>query len=47
MGIGSIPPSWLERLELCDVIERLAIDLNAIASGTLALPQAWDAYPGH
>ena len=47
MGIGSIPPSWLERLELRDVIERLAIDLNAIASGTLALPQAWDAYPGH
>jgi ADP-ribosylglycohydrolase len=47
MGIGSIPPSWLERLELRDVIERLAIDLNATASGTLALPQAWDAYPGH
>jgi ADP-ribosyl-[dinitrogen reductase] hydrolase len=46
-GVESIPSSWLEKLELRDVIVRLAIDLNAIASGTLASPQAWDAYPGN
>ncbi len=46
-GVGAIPQNWLKRLELREAIERLATDLNAIASGTLALPQAWDAYPGH
>jgi ADP-ribosyl-[dinitrogen reductase] hydrolase len=46
-GVGAIPDSWLQRLELREAIERLAIDLDAVASGALALPEAWDAYPGH
>jgi ADP-ribosylglycohydrolase len=46
-GVDAIPHTWLEELELRDAIERLAIDLNAIASGELTWPQAWEAYPGN
>jgi ADP-ribosyl-[dinitrogen reductase] hydrolase len=46
-GVDAIPHAWLEKLELRDAIERLAIDLNAIASGAITWPQAWEAYPGN
>jgi ADP-ribosylglycohydrolase len=46
-GVDAIPHTWLDELELRDVIERLAIDLNAIASGKLSWPQVWEAYPGN
>jgi ADP-ribosylglycohydrolase len=46
-GVNAIPHTWLQELELRDVIERLAIDLNAIASGKLRWPQACEAYPGN
>jgi len=44
-GVDAIPHAWFEELELGDVIERLAIDLDAIPSGKLSWPQAWEAYP--
>jgi ADP-ribosyl-[dinitrogen reductase] hydrolase len=46
-GVDAIPHTWLEELELRSVIERLAIDLNALVSGKLTWPQACEAYPGN
>ena len=46
-GVNTIPHTWLEKLELRDAIERLAVDLNVIASGTVTWRQAWEAYPGN
>jgi ADP-ribosylglycohydrolase len=46
-GFDAIPSTWLEELELREEIERLATDLNAIASGTVTWQQAWEAYPGN
>lgn len=45
-GRASIPQNWLDELEMCDEIERLAADLYAIAAGEMSAEIAWGAYPG-
>ena len=33
MGFGSIPDRWIQRLELIDTIEEIALDLNRSRTG--------------
>ena len=33
MGFGSIPDRWIQRLELIDTIEKIALDLNRSRTG--------------
>jgi hypothetical protein len=33
MGFGSIPDTWIQRLELIDTIEEIALDLNRSRTG--------------
>jgi len=46
LGVRSIPIGWLNELELRAEIDRIAADLEAIASGQMTSEQAWEAYPG-
>ena len=43
LGKGAIPERWLQRLELADVIERVAADL---ATGFEETDEWWKRYPG-
>jgi len=44
-GVEAIPMHWLDRLELHDVIERLATDLDAVRRRSVRLDQIKQAYP--
>jgi ADP-ribosyl-[dinitrogen reductase] hydrolase len=46
-GVAEIPARWLNRLEMCTAIERMALDIDAVASGRMTASEAWNAYPGH
>jgi ADP-ribosyl-[dinitrogen reductase] hydrolase len=46
-GIEEIPARWLNRLEICTAIERMALDIDAVRSGRMTSSEAWNAYPGH
>jgi ADP-ribosylglycohydrolase len=46
-GVAEIPARWLNRLELCTAIERMALDMDAITSGRMTSNEAWNAYAGH
>ena len=45
-GVAEIPRDWLQQLELCTAIERIALDIDAITSGRMSSDEAWNAYPG-
>jgi ADP-ribosylglycohydrolase len=45
-GITAIPGRWLNRLEICTAIERMALDIDAITSGRMDSSEAWNSYPG-
>jgi ADP-ribosyl-[dinitrogen reductase] hydrolase len=44
-GVEAIPRHWLDKLELHDVIERLATDLDAVRRRSVRLDQIKEAYP--
>jgi ADP-ribosylglycohydrolase len=46
-GITAIPGRWLNRLEICTAIERMALDIDAITSGRMNSSEAWNSYPGY
>jgi ADP-ribosyl-[dinitrogen reductase] hydrolase len=46
-GISAIPGRWLNGLEMCTAIERLALDIDAVTSGRMNSDEAWNAYPGY
>jgi ADP-ribosyl-[dinitrogen reductase] hydrolase len=46
-GIAKIPTRWLNRLEICTAIERMALDIDAVTSGRMTSGEAWNAYPGY
>jgi hypothetical protein len=47
-GVEAIPARWLVNLELRDVINRIAVDLFAVRSGTFdpESDEVWVMYPG-
>lgn len=46
-GVGALPASWLERLELRDLVEGIARDLVSVARGEpLDTDAWWQKYPG-
>jgi ADP-ribosylglycohydrolase len=45
-GISEIPARWLNKLEICTAVERMALDIDAVASGRMTSAEAWNAYPG-
>jgi ADP-ribosylglycohydrolase len=44
-GVDGIPKRWLDKLELRDVIERMADDLQAVSAGAVEFYQIGEAYP--
>jgi len=46
-GVAEIPARWLNRLEISTVIERMALDIDAVTSGRMTPHEAWSAYPGY
>jgi ADP-ribosylglycohydrolase len=48
-GVESIPSRWLEAVELRKEIAELAVDLFAMATGTLdeESQKTWERYPGY
>jgi ADP-ribosylglycohydrolase len=48
-GVGSIPPKWLDGLELRDEITVIADDLLGVSEETLGLESSdtWNRYPGY
>jgi ADP-ribosylglycohydrolase len=45
-GLSVVPPAWLADLELRDAIDRIALDLDAVACGRVTADEIWTAYPG-
>ena len=46
-GSQSLPRTWVEGVELRDVIQTLADDLTSVVEGRADPDALWDRYPGH